>query len=215
MGPSGLVAIPLMQGASGMMNFLIGLVIAYAGGFVVTKIFIKDKDVSEEDKSMGEDRAVEADGAAGNFTLYAPVDGTCIPLDEVDDNVFSSRLMGDGVAFRFQGSQVCAPCDGKVCMIAETKHAFGMMIDGGVELLIHIGMDTVNLKGEGFRVLVEENQDVRKGTPVIELDREFLESKGIDLTTPMIVTNGEDMELETFTGREVEKGITETVRVVL
>lgn len=210
-GPSGLVAIPLMQGTSGMLNFLIGLVIAYAGGFVVTKIFIKDKDVSEEDEAIGEDGAVEVAGAAGNFTLYAPVDGICIPLDEVNDNVFSSRLMGDGVAFRFQGSQVCAPCDGKVCMIAETKHAFGMILDGGVELLIHIGMDTVNLKGEGFRVLVEENQHVRKGTPVIELDREFLERKGIDLTTPMIVTNGEGMELETFAGREVEKGITETV----
>lgn len=129
-------------------------------------------------------------------------------MSEVDDKVFSSLMMGDGVAFRFEGDQVCAPYNGKICMISETKHAFGMIDDNGVEILVHIGLDTVNLKGEGFQVLAEENQTVKKGTPVIGLDREFFKSKGIDLTTPMIVTNGEDLELEKFTGREAVKGNT-------
>lgn len=113
-------------------------------------------------------------------------------------------MMGDGVAFRFEGSQICAPCDGKICMIAETKHAFGIVNDDGVELLVHIGLDTVKLNGEGFRVLAEENQTVKKGTPIIELDREFFENKDIDLTTPMIMTNGEDMEMEIFAGKRAE-----------
>lgn len=207
-GPSGLVAIPLMQGTSGMLNYLIGLVIAYAGGFIVTKIFIKDKDVMEKDE------VIETAHASGktDFLLYAPVDGDCISLDEVKDDVFSSRMMGDGVAFRFKGNRVCAPCGGTICMIAETKHAFGIMNEDGAEILVHIGLDTVNLGGEGFRVLVKENQTVEKGAPVIELDREFFESKGIDLTTPMIVTNGETMSLETFTGKEAETGNTVVVR---
>ncbi|MDO5350159.1 MAG: glucose PTS transporter subunit IIA [Lachnospiraceae bacterium] len=203
-GPSGLVAIPLMQGTSGMLNFLIGLVIAYGGGFLVTKIFIKDEDVLETENSPNTEPAVKKTGSV----LYAPVDGDCIPVSEVNDSVFSSRMMGDGVAFRFEGSQVCAPCDGKICMIAETKHAFGMVNDDGVEVIIHIGLDTVNLNGQGFTVLVKKDQIVKKGTPVIELNQEFFKSKGIDLTTPMIVTNGADMEIEIFTGKGVEKGNT-------
>lgn len=207
-GPSGLVAIPLMQGTSGMLNFLIGLIIAYAGGFAITKIFIKDEDVSETDNS----NEAEPDIIKTDSLLYAPVDGSCIPVSEVEDSVFSGRMLGDGVAFRFEGSQVCAPCDGKICMIAETKHAFGIVNDEGVELIIHIGLDTVKLNGEGFRVLVKENQTVKKGTPIIELDQEFFLNKGIDLTTPMIVTNGGGMEIEIFAGNSVEKGNTAVIR---
>lgn len=179
-GPSGLVAIPLMQGMSGMLNFLMGLVIAYAGGFAVTKIFIKDEDVRETESSPKTEDSPETEPAIikTDSFLYAPVDGDCIPVTQVNDSVFSSRMMGEGVAFRFEGSQVCAPCDGKICMIAETKHAFGLVNDDGVEVIIHIGLDTVNLNGEGFRVLVKENQTVKRGTPVIELDREFFKSKG-------------------------------------
>lgn len=206
-GPSGLVAIPLMQGTSGMLNYLIGLVIAYGGGFLVTRIFIKEEDVLErEDSSKTEPAVIKTD-----LILYAPVDGDCIPVSEVNDRVFSSRMMGEGVAFRFEGSQVCAPCDGKICMIAETKHAFGMVNEEGVEVIIHIGLDTVSLNGKGFTVLVKENQMVKRGTPVIELDQEFLKSKGIDLTTPMIVTNGTDMEIEIFTGKGMEKGTTAAI----
>lgn len=203
-GPSGLVAIPLMQGTSGMLHFLIGLVIAYAGGFIVTSLFIKERDVKEGDGDTEEEQGVVKVASS----IFAPVDGRCIPLSEVNDEVFSSLMMGDGVAFRFEGDQVCAPYDGKICMISETRHAFGMVNDDGVEILIHIGLDTVNLKGEGFKVLAEENQAVKKGTPVIELDRGFFNDKGIDLTTPMIVTNGEGMELEKFTDREMKKGST-------
>lgn len=198
-GPSGLVAIPLMQGASGMINFFIGLVIAYFGGFIVTKMMIKDSDVKEEEEVI-EDNIIQS-----NTTLYAPVDGDCIPLSEVKDNVFSSLMLGDGVAFRFDGDKVYAPCDGTICMIAQTKHAFGIVNEEGIEVLIHIGLDTVGLNGQGFKVLVNENQKVKKGTLVVELDRAFLASKNVDLTTPMIVTNSQSMTLEKFENNHVEK----------
>lgn len=127
--------------------------------------------------------------------LYAPVNGECISLDDVADKVFSSRMMGDGVAFRFDGSDVCAPCDGKIIMIADTRHAFGIQAENGAEVLIHIGLDTVNLMGEGLKVLVSNNSSVKKGTPIIQIDRQLMEEKEIDLTTPMILTNGNEFTL--------------------
>lgn len=127
--------------------------------------------------------------------LYAPVTGECISLDDVADKVFSSRMMGDGAAFRFNGNEVCAPCDGKIIMIAQTRHAFGIQAENGAEILIHIGLDTVNLMGEGLKVLVSNNSTVKKGTPIIQIDTQLMKEKEIDLTTPMIVTNGNEFTL--------------------
>lgn len=127
--------------------------------------------------------------------LYAPVNGTCIPLDDVADKMFADRLMGDGVAFTFTEDTVYAPCDGTVMMIANTKHAFGIEMANGAEILVHIGLDTVNLNGEGLQALVKAYDKVKKGDPIIKLDRAIMEEKNIDLTTPMIVTNGNDFKL--------------------
>lgn len=127
--------------------------------------------------------------------IYAPVDGTCISLDDVSDKVFSSRMMGDGVAFQFDGSTLYAPMDGEIMMIAPTKHAIGMMGDNGVEILIHIGLDTVNLNGQGFDVLVKVHDKVTKGTPMVTIDHSFMKEQGMDLTTPMIITNGNNFSL--------------------
>lgn len=128
--------------------------------------------------------------------VYAPVSGTCIPLEKVNDPVFSSKAMGEGAAFVFDGDTVCAPCSGKVIMIPASAHAIGLQCDNGMELLIHIGMDTVELNGEGFTIKTSVNKKVRKGDPLIQIDRKFMESKGIDLTTPMIVTNQVPIRLE-------------------
>lgn len=127
--------------------------------------------------------------------IYAPVNGECISLDDVADKVFSSRMMGNGAAFRFDGNEVYAPCDGKIIMIADTRHAFGIQAENGAEVLVHIGLDTVNLKGEGLKSLVSVNSSVKKGTPIIQIDRAFMEAQGIDLTTPMIITNGNEFTL--------------------
>lgn len=126
------------------------------------------------------------------IVLYAPVDGKSMALEEVPDKMFAGKMLGDGIAFTFDGNTVCAPTDGKITMIADTLHAFGMVAENGAEILIHIGMDTVNLQGKGFKKLVEPDSKVKKGMPIIELDRAFLAENGVNLTTPMIITNGDD-----------------------
>lgn len=127
--------------------------------------------------------------------VYAPAKGEMIKLEEVKDQVFSQKMMGEGVAFVFNGNQVSAPCDGTLTMVFPTKHAFGITMDNGAEILVHIGMDTVNLKGEGFKQLVKENSKVKQGQPIIEIDRDIMKKNNVDLTTPVIVTNSKEYEL--------------------
>ena len=122
--------------------------------------------------------------------LYAPVTGKSIPLEKVKDKVFASKMMGEGVAFVFDGNEVYSPCDGVVTLVANTLHAIGIKTNNGAEILIHIGLDAVALEGKGFEKLINQGDTVKKGTPLIRLDRNFLADQNIDLTTPMIVTNG-------------------------
>lgn len=136
--------------------------------------------------------------------LYAPVDGNSISLDTVPDKIFAEKMMGDGIAFSYDGNMVCSPCDGTVIMIADTLHAFGIKAENGAEIMIHIGMDTVALEGRGFKKLVDVNEKVKKGTPIIELDRTVLVKSGVDLTTPMILLNGDDYS---FTVKEPINGL--------
>lgn len=213
-GPSGLVAIPLMQGGSGMLNFLIGLLIAYAGGFLVTKALIKDSDVREE--AAPETNGTETEIMMQKDTiLYAPVDGACIPLSEVKDEVFVNKMMGEGVAFQFDGDILVSPCDGTIVMIAATKHAIGILGDDGAELLIHVGLDTVKLNGKGFHILKKSGDTVKTGEPIMQLDRKLMETHNIDLTTPMVITNSDQFQLKPIYGNALEKGISEAVTCIL
>lgn len=129
------------------------------------------------------------------YQLLAVVDGTSFALEEVSDPVFAQKMMGDGVAFHPSGNIVVAPSDGIITLIPETKHAFGMVLDNKMEILVHIGIDTVSLKGEGFKQLVDINTPVKAGTPIIEFDKAFIESQGISLETPMIILNHENYDL--------------------
>ena len=121
--------------------------------------------------------------------LVAPVNGKIIPIEEVPDPVFAQKMMGEGIAIIPEDSSFVAPADGTITLISETKHAFGMTLDNGMELLVHIGLETVNHKGEGFNTLVEVNTKVKQGTPIISIDRAFMESKNINLTTPLVILN--------------------------
>ena len=126
--------------------------------------------------------------------LYSPVNGKRIDLSKVKDRVFSSKMMGDGLAFQFEEDTLYSPCDGQVALVYETLHAYGFRLDNGAEVLLHIGMDTVNLNGEGFTSFVKQGQKVKVGDPIVKIDLEFMKEKGIDLTTPMILTNGSNFE---------------------
>ena len=119
--------------------------------------------------------------------IYAPVDGNAIPLEDVGDGVFSEKLVGDGAAVIPEQDQIAAPVDGTVSFVMDTGHAFGIRTVQGTEVLVHIGIDTVNEKGEGFQVLVKEKQEVKVGTPAVLVDRDALRQKGYDLTVMVLV----------------------------
>lgn len=121
--------------------------------------------------------------------FVAPVSGQAIPLSEVPDQVFAEKLAGDGLGILAEGDLVVAPADGELTLVFKTKHAFAMTLANGIELLVHIGIDTVSLNGEGFEQLAEQGAQIKAGTPIIKIDRDFIKSKGLSLATPVLITN--------------------------
>ncbi|AVP62848.1 PTS sugar transporter subunit IIA [Clostridium botulinum] len=121
--------------------------------------------------------------------LYSPVSGKSVALTNVKDEVFSSLMMGDGIAIDPTDKVIVAPCDCTVKLIMKgSKHALGLLMNNGVEVLIHVGIDTVSLEGKGFKVLVEEGQKVKLGTPLLNFDKDYIISKGYSTMTMMIIT---------------------------
>ena len=108
------------------------------------------------------------------------------------DDAFAAKMMGDGAVVTPTESVVVAPEDGEICFIFDTKHAIGFMTDSGISMLIHVGIDTVNLNGNGFEVLVEEGQKVKKGEPLMKADLEYLKATAPSIVTPVICTELED-----------------------
>jgi len=131
-------------------------------------------------------------GKKDSNDVVAPVTGKCVRIEEVPDQVFSTKMMGDGFAVIPESETVVAPMAGEIVMVPDSKHAFGMKTKSGVELLVHIGLDTVELNGEGFTVLSKQGSKVKAGDPVIRFDKAFMESKGINMITMTIFTGGYD-----------------------
>lgn len=128
--------------------------------------------------------------------IFAPLSGRAIPLGEVSDPVFAKKMLGDGMAIIPANSIVASPIMGKVTMLAETKHAIGLVTEEGIEALIHIGIDTVTLKGVGFKSLVSIGDSVQIGTPLVEFDPSVLKEHTLDPTTMIIVTNSKDFTID-------------------
>ncbi|WP_411678575.1 PTS glucose transporter subunit IIA [Caproicibacter sp.] len=127
--------------------------------------------------------------------IASPVSGTVVNLDQVNDAVFSGRSVGDGCAVIPEDPLICAPCDGKIIQIIETNHAFCILSDDGLEILVHIGLDTVQLKGEGFSRLKEEGEQVKTGDPVMKVDFSYLRQRGKEIVTPVLITNMDQVAL--------------------
>ena len=122
-------------------------------------------------------------------SIYAVANGDILPLSQVPDEVFSTGVLGEGVAQTIAGDTIVSPADGVISMLPDTLHAFGLRLDNGAELLVHIGLDTVGLKGKGFTSLAKLNQRVKKGAPIIRVDREYVEGRGYKTTTMIIATD--------------------------
>ncbi|CAG9413085.1 PTS system N-acetylglucosamine-specific EIICBA component [Providencia alcalifaciens] len=138
--------------------------------------------------------------AKGNavLSLIAPVSGEVYSLDQVPDEAFSSRIVGDGIAIKPTSSEVVAPAAGTIVKIFPTNHAFCLETANGVELIVHMGIDTVALNGEGCERLVEEGAEVEAGTPILKLDLPFLEANAKSMISPVIISNIDD-----FAGVEI------------
>lgn len=126
--------------------------------------------------------------------VKAPVDGQVVGLDEVDDEVFSQGLAGDGVAIKPISGTFTAPIDGVVSKIFKTNHAYSIRSDKDLEVLVHIGLDTVALGGEGFERVAEEGATVSAGDPIIKVDLAYLSEHAKDTVTPIIITDESDVK---------------------
>lgn len=123
--------------------------------------------------------------------IYSPVKGRVVNLEDVPDSMFSSKMLGDGAAIEIEEDVICAPVDGVIRVLFETKHAFVIETKEGAEVLVHIGLDTVDLKGEGFQAIANIEDKVKAGDPIVKVDRNLVKSKGFNLITMVLVTNTE------------------------
>lgn len=121
--------------------------------------------------------------------IFTPVNGKIIPITEVPDPVFGEKMMGEGIAFVPTDGKVCSPIQGKVIQVSPTKHAVGLAAEDGTEILIHIGLETVALKGEGFTVNVEVGDNVNVGQLLIDVDLDYIGKHASSIVTPMVITN--------------------------
>ena len=164
---------------------------AAAAGVTVEEL--ETRTTGESAETLVAAAATRSAGTQGQTALIAvPLDGRAVPLSEVPDPVFGGEVMGPGIAIEPSGDTVYSPGAGTVAAAQPTGHAFGLLLDSGVEVLIHVGIDTVNLGGEGFDVKVKNGDRIELGTPLVVFDRAIIEKAGYPLITPVIVLNADD-----------------------
>lgn len=188
-----ILAIPAFIGEKGMSNFLYGIlmiIISFVGAFVLTFIFgFKDEPEAEEAPKESENKETENKPLVEKVQILSPVSGTVKEITEVPDSTFAEKMLGDGMAVIPSEGKVYAPADGTVVSIMDTKHGIMFTTDQGVEVLIHIGLETVNLKGKYFTQHVENGEKVKAGDLLVEFDMDAVKKEGYDLITPVVVTN--------------------------
>ena len=140
--------------------------------------------------------------------IFAAQSGTVIPITQVHDEVFAQKVLGDGVAIKPETGTVVSPVTGEVVTVAETLHAYGIKTPDGLEVLVHIGVNTVELNGEGFQGMVKLGDNIKVGTPLCEVNLDLLKKKGYDTDIVIIVTNLKPETLTAHTGIKAEAGQT-------
>ena len=160
---------------------------------------LSDKEVASNDKPKAEEekpttKVKENKTAEGKIKTYAPADGRVVELEEVSDPVFSGKLMGDGYALRPTAKDIYAPVAGEVVMVANTNHAIGIKTEEGLEVLVHMGIDTVALEGQGFGLFVKEGDKITKDSHIAVMDLDYIKENGKQTDIMVIVTNSENIE---------------------
>ncbi|EOH91167.1 beta-glucoside-specific PTS transporter subunit IIABC [Enterococcus pallens] len=181
-----IIGIPLFIGDT-FIWYIVSFMTAFIIAFILTNI-IGFEDVPVEEVAAPIQTSEMIDVALDQ-EVFSPLAGEVVSLEEVKDNVFSQRMMGDGVAIKPSNGKVVAPFDGVIEAAFETKHAIGLKSYDGCELLIHVGLDTVELEGAGYTMHVKKGDSVSKGDLLIEFDRTEIQAAGYDTITPIIVTN--------------------------
>lgn len=209
-GLPGLLTIVNAISEDAPMSFIgeaVGCGVAVVIAIVLIQIigFDDPKSEEEEEDAAAEVKAVETEKREAG--VAAPLSGTVIPLSEVKDEVFSGGLMGPGCAIQPTEGKVYAPFAGKVVGLLDSHHAVGLEGENEVEILIHVGMDTVKLNGKHFTAHVREGEQVKAGQLLLEFDIEKIQAEGYEVTTPVIVTNSDEFsEVTTVVSGAVEKG---------
>lgn len=204
-------------------HYLIMMLISAGTAFVLTWLFGYKNQVKEVEsvnqikvnrenqKEVNSENQIEEGEkilpeATDNKTVFSPLKGNVIPISEVKDETFASEMLGKGVGILPYADRVVAPFDGTVTTFFETKHAIGLTNQDGLEILIHVGIDTVNLKGEHFKAYTKEDAAVKRGDLLLEFDKKCIEEAGYDTTTMVIVTNTDDYEsVNCKTGQPAEE----------
>ena len=210
-GSPGFLTLPSYIGGDSMTTFYfacIGAVISVVISFVIAFIIYKDP-VTEGAAVVKVNENEEKKSLVNKITISSPIKGEIVPLNKVNDETFASEMMGKGVAINPKEGKVVSPINGEVQMLFKTKHAIGLKSDDGAEILIHIGMDTVQLEGKHFTAHVKDGDTVKVGDTLVEFDMEAIKNEGYELVTPIIVTNTMDyLEVIASENKEVNQGDT-------
>lgn len=182
------------------LNFAIGLVISMGVSFILTSVFWKRFGLDKDEANAAAAKA-QADAASAltvNYEnkpaeetavtdLYSPMAGEVLPVEKSEDPMFASKMLGNGIAVNPSDGTVYAPCDGTLSLLYETKHALGITTDSGIDLLIHVGIDTVQMNGEGFETFAAQGDRIRKGQKLLTVDLNLVKEKGYSTQTMMIL----------------------------
>ena len=180
------------ENPSSIIGMLLGGAISLFGAIILVQVIGIGENVKEIKENKKETIEVSQSSIiGGKKEIKSPIAGKVIELSKVDDPVFSSGAMGNGVAIKPSDNKVYSPCNGTVQFIADTKHAIGLISDDGIEILIHVGMDTVKMNGKGFDVKTAVNSRVKEGELLLEFDIKAIEKEGYQIVTPVIITNSD------------------------
>ena len=184
-------------------NFFIGLILSMAVSAALTIIFWKKFNLGAEEQAENKkveevktEEISEVKAVTGPEDLYSPMKGEVLPIEKSNDAAFASKAMGDGVAINPEEGVIYAPADGKISLVFPTKHAIGITLPSGAELLIHAGIDTVKMEGEGFELYVEAGDQVKKGDKLLSFDMDLVKEKGYQTQTMFLVADANGKELE-------------------